>query len=171
MSGWLAVGAVIAALGAPRVGPLAIILATASAALIVVAVAPRSRGDGRVRSACLLLIGCGLIAARLVIASPAAPIAGETPAGKGPWTAVVESIGAVRDGSQVATLRLIDSPGTRVAATLPRYPEIEPGLDVVVDGAIRAPPDGPYGDYLERTGIAGTLQSRRLDIKGSEGVV
>ena len=169
MSGWLAVGAVIAALGAQRVGPLVVILATASAALIVVAVAPRSRGDGRVRSACLLLIGCGLIAARLVIASPAAPIAGETPAGKGPWTAVVESIGAVRDGSQVATLRLIDSPGTRVAATLPRYPEIEPGLDVVVDGAIRAPPDGPYGDYLERTGIAGTLQSRRLDIKGSEG--
>jgi competence protein ComEC len=169
MSGWLAVGAVIAALGAPRVGPLVVILATASAALIVAAVAPRSRGAGRVRSACLLLIGCGLIAARLVVAPPAAPIASETPVGKGPWTAVVESIGAVRDGSQVATLRLIDSPGTRVAATLPRYPEIEPGLDVVVDGAVRAPPEGPYGDYLRRTGIAGTLQSRGLDIKGSEG--
>ena len=69
----------------------------------------------------------------------------------------------------MATLRLIDSPGTRIAATLPRYPEIEPGLDVVVDGAVRAPPEGPYGDYLQRTGIAGTLQSRRLDITGSEG--
>jgi competence protein ComEC len=51
---------------------------------------------------------------------------------------------------------------------LPRYPEIEPGLDVVVDGAIRAPPDGPYGDYLRRTAIAGTIQSRRLEIQGSE---
>jgi competence protein ComEC len=168
MSGWLAVGAVIAALGAPLVGPLVVMLATSSAAMIM-AVAPRSGGGGRVRAACLLLIGCGVIAVRLVVAPPAAPIASETPAGKGPWTAVVESIGAVRDGSQVATLRLIDSPGTRVAATLPRYPEIEPGLDVAVDGAIRAPPEGPYGDYLQRTGIAGTLQSRRLDIKGSEG--
>ena len=169
MSGWLALGAVIAALGAPRVGPLAIILATASAALIVIAVAPRSGGGGRVRSCCLVLIGCCVIAARLVAGPPAAPTATEIPPGKGPWTAVVESIGAVRDGSQVATLRLIESPGTRVAATLPRYPEIEPGLDVVVDGAIRAPPEGPYGDYLARTGVVGTLQSRRLDIKGSEG--
>jgi competence protein ComEC len=169
MSGWLAMGAVIAAFAAPRIGPLVIILATASAALIVIAVAPRSGGGGRVRSCCLVLIGCCVIAARLVAAPPAAPTATEIPAGKGPWTAVVESIGAVRDGSQVATLRLIDSPGTRVAATLPRYPEIEPGLDVVVDGAIRPPPEGPYGDYLARTGVAGTLQSRRLDIKGSEG--
>ena len=168
MSGWLALGAVIAALGAPRVGPLVIILATASAALVVI-VAPRSGGGDRARASALVLIGCVVIAARLVVAPSAAPIATETPAGKGPWTAVVESIGAVREGSQVATLRLIDSPGTRIAATLPRYPEIEPGLDVVVDGAVRAPPEGPYGDYLQRTGIAGTLQSRRLDITGSEG--
>jgi competence protein ComEC len=169
LSGWLAVGTVIAALGAPLVGPFVVTLATASAALFVIAVAPRSGGAGIVRSACLLFIGCGVLAARLVVVPPAAPVATVTPTGKGPWSAVVESIGAVRDGSQVATLRLIDPPGTRVAATLPRYPEIEPGLDVVVEGAIRAPPDGPYGDYLRRTGIAGTLQSRRLDIKGSEG--
>ncbi|HLQ49778.1 MAG TPA: ComEC/Rec2 family competence protein [Candidatus Dormibacteraeota bacterium] len=168
MSGWLAVGAVIAALGAPIVGPLVVILATASAALIVVSVAPRSSGRGRVRATRLLLLGCSALAARLVVLPLAAPIATETPTGNGPWTAVVESIGPVRDGSQVATLRLADRPDTRVAATLPRYPEIEPGLDVVVDGAIRAPPEGPYGDYLRRTGIAGTLQSRHLDVKGSE---
>jgi competence protein ComEC len=171
MSGWLAVGAVIAALGSPLVGPLVVILATASAALIVVSVAPRSGGHGRVRATRLLLLGCAALAARLVVLPLAAPIATETPTGNGPWTALVESIGAVRDGSQVATLRLADRPDTRVAATLPRYPEIEPGLDIVVDGAIRAPPEGPYGDYLRRTGIAGTLQSRHLDVKGSEAGV
>ena len=168
MSGWLAVGTVIAAVGAPVVGPLVVILGTASAALIVVAVAPRSGGHGRVRATRLLLLGCAALAARLVVLPLASPIATETPTGNGPWTAVVESIGAVRDGSQVATLRLADRPDTRVAATLPRYPEIEPGLDIVVDGGIRAPPEGPYGDYLRRTGIAGTLQSRHLDVKGSE---
>jgi competence protein ComEC len=171
MSGWLAVGAVIAALGAPLVGPLVVIVATASAGLIVVAVAPRSGGHGRVRATRLLFVGTVALAARLVVLPLAAPIATETPTGNGPWTALVESIGAVRDGSQVATLRLADRPDTRVAATLPRYPEIEPGLDIVVDGAIRAPPEGPYGDYLRRTGIAGTLQSRHLDVKGSEAGV
>ena len=97
MSGWLALGAVIAALGAPRIGPVVSILATASAALVVI-VAPRSGGGDRARASALVLIGCVVIAARLVVAPSAAPIATETPAGKGPWTAVVESIGAVREG-------------------------------------------------------------------------
>jgi hypothetical protein len=84
MSGWLAVGAVIAALGAPLVGPLVVIVATASAALIVVAVAPRSGGHGRVRATRLLLVGTVALAARLVILPLAAPIATETPTGNGP---------------------------------------------------------------------------------------
>jgi competence protein ComEC len=167
-SGWLAVGAVLAALTAPIVGPLVAILAAASAMLTLVAFTPIAGATGRVRSARLLVLGGGLLAARLVVVPLASPIATEIPVGDGPWTAVVESIGAVRDGSQVATLRLTDSAGTRVAATLPRYPEIEPGLDIVVDGTIRAPPEGPYGDYLRRTGTAGTLQSRRLAVHGSE---
>jgi competence protein ComEC len=168
MSGWLAVGAVIVAVGAPLVGPLVSVLAVASAAILVLALAPRSSERRWARSARLLIVGCGVLAVRLVAGPPATPIGTEPPTGKGPWTAVVESIGAVRDGSQVATLRLTDRAGTRLAATLPRYPEIEPGLDVVVDGAIRAPPDGPYGDYLRRTAIVGTIQSRRLEIQGSE---
>ena len=167
-SGWLAVGVVIAALGAPVVSPIVVVLATASAALLVVALAPRSVGHGNVRATRLLFVGSAALAARLVVLPLAAPIATETPTGNGPWTAIVESISTVRDGSQVATLRLVDRPDTRVAATLPRYPEIEPGLVVVVDGTIRAPPEGPYRDYLRRTGTAGTLQSRHLDVKGSE---
>jgi competence protein ComEC len=169
MSGWLAVGAVVAALVAPMVGAPVIVLATASALTTLVAVATRSaeRG-GRRRAAEVVLIGCGMLAVRLVVMPLPVPVATEIPVGDGPWTAAVESVGAVRDGSQVATLRLKDDPGTRVAATLPRYPEIEPGLDVVVDGTIRAPPDGPYGEYLRRTGVAGTLRSRGLAVDGSE---
>jgi competence protein ComEC len=37
-------------------------------------------------------------------------------------------------------------------------------MEVVVDGGVRTPPEGPYGDYLRRTGVAGTLRSRTLEI-------
>jgi competence protein ComEC len=168
MSGWLAVGAVIAALIAPLRGPVVILLAATSAMLAIFALATGHASNPWARPTRVVAVGACVLAARLVVLPMAAPIATEIPAGNGPWSAVVESIGSVRDGSQVATLQLIDSPDTRVAATLPRYPEIEPGMDVVVDGAIRAPPDGPYGDYLHRTAIAGTLQSRTLEISGSE---
>ena len=169
MSGWLAVGAVAAALAAPMIGAPVIVLATASGLIILVAIATRSVERGaRRRAAEVALIGCGVLAVRLVVMPLPVPVATEIPVGGGPWNAVVESVGAVRDGSQVATLRLTDGQGARVAATLPRYPEIEPGLDVVVDGTIRAPPDGPYGEYLRRTGVAGTLRSRGLAVEGSE---
>ena len=165
---WLAVGAVFVALIGQRVPPGVVAPATASALLAFLAIGSRPRHAGRVRAARLTLVGSGLLAVRLVILPVAPPVAGEIPGGAGPWPAVVESVGSVRDGSQVATLRLTDGSSARVAATLPRYPEIEPGLDVVVDGTIRAPPEGPYGDYLGRTGVAGTLQSRKLEIRGQE---
>jgi competence protein ComEC len=168
MSGWLAVGAVVAALTAPLVEPLVMVLGAASAMLAILALAGRPRPDRWTRPARLTVLGFAILAARLVVMPPAAPPDTEIPTGRGPWVAVVESIGSVRDGSQVATLRLIDSPGTRLAATLPRYPQIEPGLEVVVDGTIRAPPEGPYGDYLHKTAIVGTLQSRTLEIRGTD---
>jgi competence protein ComEC len=77
------------------------------------------------------------------------------------------TISPVRDGQQVATLRLVDptaSPSTEhvVAATLPRYPSIEPGNHVRVDGTVEPPPTGPYGDYLRRIGVEGSIRSRSL---------
>jgi len=73
----------------------------------------------------------------------------------------------VRDGQQIATLRVAAAdtqPPTEylVAATLPRYPPIEPGNRVKVDGTIEPPPSGPYADYLRRIGVDGTLRSRSL---------
>jgi hypothetical protein len=61
-------------------------------------------------------------------------------------------------------LRLEGDEGVGVAATLPRYPAVEPGARIRVDGPIRAPPEGPYGDYLRRTGVTGTLRTRSLEV-------
>src|SRR4051794_3097444 len=88
------------------------------------------------------------------------------PDGKGPWTMTVEATGSPRDGRQVATLvsAAEGSAAFSVAATLPRYPAIVPGDRVVVEGDIRPRPDSPYGEYLERIGAIGTLESRTLTV-------
>jgi competence protein ComEC len=108
------------------------------------------------------------IAARLAVAPGPSMAAAPLPPGSGPWLAVVEAVAAPRNGQQPATLRLVDG-GLRVAATLPRFPGVEPGHRVVVDGAIRPPPDDGYGDYLRRTDVAGTLRAGTLTIEGTEG--
>jgi competence protein ComEC len=159
-SGWLAIGSVVAALAAPGAGVAVVALVAAGLAAAAWGLAgPTSR-----RSLLAVAIGGGLLVVRLAFAPTPAPVAAAIPDGRGPWIAVVESVAAPRDGSQVATLRLEGNEGVAVAATLPRYPAIEPGSRVRVDGAIRPPPDGPYGDYLRRTGVAGTLRSRSLDL-------
>jgi hypothetical protein len=90
---------------------------------------------------------------------PAGPpgAAGELPTGRGPWHGVVESRSANRAGEQPAIVRIrVDpavanqgpvstQPSIRVAATLPRYPTVEPGLIVAIEGMLEPPPDGPYG--------------------------
>ena len=97
-----------------------------------------------------IAVGALLIALRLFAVPPPDPDAlrRTLPEGRGPWAATVESISPVRDGQQVATLRLAASStppatGTLLAATLPRYPPVEPGdqLRLVVD-VLRAKP--PY---------------------------
>jgi competence protein ComEC len=160
-SGWLAVGCVAAGLSAGLVGPFAVALL--AAALAVAGFSLRS--PGRPPMLRLALIGVGaLVLAMRVAASPGTPsVAVELPSGNGPWTAEVEFVGSVRDGSQVATLRIADA-GLSVAATLPRFPQIEPGIRVSVEGAFRPPPDDPYGTYLARIGVSATLRSRSLEV-------
>ena len=87
----------------------------------------------------------------------------------GPWTAIVESMGSPREGHQTARLRLeLDDREVTVAATLPAYPEIRAGVEIVVDGRLRPPPpDEPYGEYLVRSGAAGTLQARSVRVVGA----
>ena len=160
-SGWIAIGATIASLavvmGDRRL--LALVVACGAAALLVSAL------TGRRRTAVFgLAIGATVIVIRGVAAPVTTELAG-TPI-EGPWPMIVESIGSPRDGQQVATLRTLDAgpTGFRLAATLPRYPQVEPGDQLEVDGRVRVRPDGPYGDYLARVGAWGTLDARTLTI-------
>jgi competence protein ComEC len=136
---------------------LAVVVAGVGVALLIGALVSRRRTP-----LAGLALGAALIALRGVTLTVTPALAG-TPT-DGPWTMIVESIGSPRDGKQVAALRAVEdgATGFRFAATLPRYPAIEPGDRVEVDGGVRSRPDGPYGDYLARTGAWGTLDARTL---------
>ena len=133
------------------------------AVVLLAAAAFRSRRRGR---AVALVVGVVAVLGRGALGPMSAELAG-TPSASGPWAMVVESTGPPREGQQVATLRTIeDGPaGFRVAATLPRYPPIEPGDVVEVGGRVRERPDSPYGQYLERIGAWGTLDARSLEVR------
>ena len=172
-SGWLAIGAALGALAAPEVGGLVVGLAAAGLALAVTGARRSTGGDGGSpwmppRLLLPVALGSLALAARILAGGTAPASAPPLPDGRGPWTATVESRGSNRDGQQVGTLRISGPAGTDrlVAATLPRYPDVQPGDIITVDGAIEAPPDGPYGAYLERIGVTGTIRSRALAITG-----
>lgn len=176
-SGWLAIGAVIAALLAPQSGALVVGLAAAGVAVGLWAAneVPRRAGSGddgrfgRLRHGVPIAIGALALAIRFSIGATGGTVtAADLPEGRGPWSATVETRSSNRDGQQVATLRIERDDGSwRVTATLPRFPDVEPGDVLTVDGAIQPPPDGPYGDYLDRIGVAGTIRSRGLTVTGA----
>ena len=155
-SGWLAVGAVVAALAGPLVHPTIAALFAGAVAIVLLA--------ARVGRPAPVAAGLGAVAItiRLAVGGPPPPPA-ELPEGAGPWSARVEAVGAPRRGEQVATVRLTEPP-VRLAATLPRYPPVAPGDLVEVEGRPREPPDDDYGRYLRRMGATGTLRSRSLAI-------
>jgi competence protein ComEC len=162
----LALGAVAAALAAQRLGvnQVGAVVALAMAALLVLAeLGPRGR---RGRSAWPIVIGAGLIAARLALLPAAGMLLTTPPGGSGPWSLTVLATGAPREGHQTATLGTPSdiAPGFLVAATLPRYPIVVPGDLLVLDGPIRPRPDSPYGEYLERIGAVGTLTARAIEV-------
>jgi competence protein ComEC len=170
-SGWLAIGSIVASLAVPQLGSVVVAITAAGLALAVVAIrgGPLPSLAAMTRRGAPVAAGALLIALRLLALPGHATAIASTflPEGRGPWIATVDTISPVRDGQQVATLRLVDptaSPSTEhlVAATLPRYPAIEPGNRVRVDGAVEPPPTGPYGEYLRRIGVDGTLRSRSL---------
>src|SRR4051812_14173662 len=161
----LAVGAIAAAVAAGQIATshLGAAIALALAGILLV---HEVRPELRARTLIPVAIGAALIAIRLTVMQPAATPLVAPPDGKGPWTMTVEATGSPRDGRQIATLVSAPAAGVAfsVAATLPRYPEIVPGDQVVVEGAIRPRPDSPYGEYLERIGAIGTLESRMLTV-------
>ena len=115
------------------------------------------------RSALAACLGALAVAIRLAVGS-GAPAAVELPDGDGPWQVIVEGVAAPRDGRQPATLRLEDGSELRLAATLPRLPEIVPGDRVEVSGRLEALSDDAYGAYLGRIGVRATIFSRTIRI-------
>ena len=168
-SGWLAIGSVVAALAGGAFSPAVLALVAASVVIGLRSVGSQESQSRRLSAVLAVAIGALALAIRLLLGGSSHVATPPLPAGDGPWNATVESISPVRDGSQVATLRLAGPEAIRIAATLPRFPEIEPGFEIVVDGGLRPPPpDDPYGDYLRRIGVAGTLRSRTLELRPSE---
>lgn len=164
-SAWIAVGVAAGALAlaADDRRAIAVLLGGTAALLALAALTASSRRRAAVAAA----IGVAAVLARGVLGTGGAELTG-TPEGSGPWMMVVESIGSMREGEQVATLRTLGSgpDAFRVAATLPPYPAIEPGDHIEVDGRVRARPDSPYGGYLARLGAWGTLDARSMRLLG-----
>ncbi|MEO7664869.1 MAG: ComEC/Rec2 family competence protein, partial [Candidatus Limnocylindrales bacterium] len=172
-SGWLALGAIGAALVLVD-GPLAtagsrgaVIVALVSlAAAASMALAGHLDTRLRVRRhvAGGLVVGAVLLAAR-VAANGATPAAAPSPpTGTGPWSASVLSIGPLRASTRPAVLDLVDPPGIRVAASLPAWPTVVPGDLIAVGGTIEPPGDDEYGDYLRKLGASGTLRARSVEV-------
>jgi len=160
----LALGATAAALLGtdPRLGDvaplLALVLAGAAAWLRLVDRRPAAG------TAAAAAIGIAFVLGRLALGGPAPSPAGPDalPAGDGPWIVRVETIAAPKDGTQRFVGGLDDGAGLRVDVSAPRYPPVRAGDRVEVRGALRAPPEGPYGAYLARTGVGATLLTRSV---------
>lgn len=189
-AGWIALGAVLAALvgeagtallgdatqpasaigmtagsGAGAASDTAAPAALAMAAAILVTAIGIAR---RATPAVALGGGAMLILARLLGGTlvPAPPPAGPLPDALRAAEAEVISISTPAEGAQRAVVRLdaAPTPGLRLYARLPRYPEVVPGDRVSIDGVVRPPPVGPgFGEYLLRSGISGTVIAHRLE--------
>lgn len=161
---WLAAGAAVGAAVTWAGLPAAIALA---GGLAVTAVGSAPRVPERRRAGITAAgLGAALVALRVMAlpASPAGPSIAA--AGSGPWTAAVESVGSPKDGAQLARLDIASDAGpVIVAATLPAFPVVAAGAVVEVGGRLEPPPpDDPYGEYLQRTGAAGSLRADTLRV-------
>lgn len=109
-------------------------------------------------------LGMAAVGLRLALAPGAGPVPPLASLGSPPWAAEVVSVGSPKDGAQLARLAIPGREGTLiVAATLPAFPVVGAGATVEVGGQLAPPPEaGGYGEYLRRTGAAGTLRARSL---------
>ncbi|MHB8459740.1 MAG: ComEC/Rec2 family competence protein [Candidatus Limnocylindrales bacterium] len=186
-SGWVAAGAVATALGLIAVGSAGIASATGAWCIGAVTLGVLL-GSGVFHAAgrrwlaprtIAIVVGVALVSIRVSVAGGLDPPPAELAAsatGSGEWQARVVAVGTPRDGQQVATIELARAgapppprPPLRVAATLPRYPQIRPGLRIDVHGRLDRRPDTEYGRYLERTGVDATLRADRLSVSGDDG--
>jgi len=160
--GAIAVGLAAASAAVPLAALVALV-ATGTTAIALLGL--RARGGESARRASVgVLAGAWLVILRLVVA-PGGPGAPESlPSGVGPWTARVMTMSAPLDGQQRLTVVLDDPLAVTLAVTAPRYPAVEPGDQVRLTGRPAPPPEGGYGEFLRRSGVAGTLRSPILEL-------
>ncbi len=172
-AGWLAVGAITAALltasdyvhlPLPASAVLALGAATIVGAALLLCV-------GRVTPAafCLAAGTVVLRAALAAVATGTAATALPLPVGSGEWNGEIVDVSSPSGTEQRAFVR-IDAPagdgGWLVYAWLPRHPALVPGDGVKLRGALEPPPDdGPgFAGFLESRGAAGTLKAHGLEL-------
>lgn len=162
-AGWLALGAVVAALLIERQPVLAALLGGAVVALLCGAF-------GRLTYRPWLLwlsVGGGLILLRAIAGGVIEPVEDaprEVPDEGDRHSALVVSVGTPGGGLQRVVLELLPpEPPERVYAWLPRYPQIIPGDQIAFEGRLEAAPEEPgFGEFLARSGIGHTVRSREL---------
>ena len=176
MSGRLAVGTIGAALvlasGAGSGAQLVFAVLLASGALAAVGWLVASVGGRRPLGLTLIAVatGAGALATRLLLAPPTLPPTDVAlPGGDGPWSAVVVSVGSLREGDRPAVVEIVSPTGIRLAATFPAWPVIVPGDHVAIAGELEPRPDGDYGAYLTRIGAAGVVRARSVEIVPAPG--
>ncbi len=155
MAGGVVAGAVLATqhIGPPGSGPALAALGLAASAWALA---------GGNRELCIRLATASLAMLAIVgrcAMDPAPSAAAPLPGGDGPWTATVVARSAPREGNQRFVAEL-EQPPIRVDVTAARYPEVVPGDMVALSGGIEAPPESPYGTWLVKSGLAGTLRAK-----------
>ena len=162
----LALGAIAAALLATDARLIVLVPVAAGLAAVAAVGLWLLGGRTTARTAAAMGMGIAVVLARVALggdlsAVPAGPIG--MPVGDGPWAVRVVSTAAPLDGSQRFVGGLDEGAGLRIDITAPRYPPVRVGDLVSARGPLHAPPDGPYGTYLERIGVAATLVTRSLE--------
>jgi competence protein ComEC len=176
-AGWLALGAVVAALlsaeGWLPAGVAGLGVGVVAVAAVAVAVLLRRP------KVVALSLGATTVLLRTAIPTAIAgppPDPGPPPAEERAWVAEVITAGAPKEGIARGTLLLRPDPadlrwaaplpdGWRVYAWLPRYPALAPGDRFALTGAVQPPPtDGSgFAEYLVGQSLAGTLRVVRID--------
>ncbi|HSH21159.1 MAG TPA: ComEC/Rec2 family competence protein [Candidatus Caenarcaniphilales bacterium] len=167
-AGWLALGAIGAALLSSPVSVVGLLL-PAMAGVLAVALLGIATGRAGVAT---LGVGAVLVLCRAAAGGLAAPVEGPdnhaVSTGTAEHRAVVLSLGAASGGEQrvVVQLRPPEAP-EHVYARLPRYPALVPGDEISFRGALEPAPDEPgFGEFLARSGIRFTSRARAMDYIG-----
>jgi len=165
-AGWLAVGAIAAALGAGQMDLAASVLLAVAA----VAAAGAALAGGRRRPG-LLAIGAALVLARAALGIAAAPPETGPQQALEPsdhHRAVVVSLYAPQAGQQRAILELLPpEPDQRVYGSLPRYPSLAPYDEVEFEARLELPDETTgFGQYLVRSGIGYSARIREMVLVG-----